>query len=69
MDNMNTNVGCKGLKIGPDLHPNIVHFHVVILTPSSREKIQIPRKTKSIIQKIIRLRWLKCMCSDVPGLI
>ena len=38
MENMNTNVGCKGLRIGPDLHPNIVHFHVVILTPSSREK-------------------------------
>ena len=56
MDNMNTNVGCKGLGIGPDLHPNIVHFHVVILTPSSRKKIQIPPKTKSIIQKIIRLR-------------
>ena len=56
MENMNTNVGCKGLKIGPDLHPNIVHFHVVILTPSGR-KIQIPLMTKSIIiQKIIRLR-------------
>ena len=56
MEDMNTNVGCKGPRIGPDLHPNIVHFHVVMLTPSSRKKIQITLKTKSIIQEIIRLR-------------
>ena len=37
-ENMNTIVGCKGPRIGPDLHPNIVHFQVVMLTPSSRKK-------------------------------
>ena len=48
--------GCKGLTIAADLHPNIILFMWLFSLHQVEEKIKIPLKTKSIIQRIMGLR-------------
>ena len=50
-------LGCKGLTIAADLHPNIILFMWLFSLHQVEEKIKSRRlKTKSIIQRIMGLR-------------
>ena len=49
-------LGCKGLRIAADLHPNIILFMWLFSLHQVEEKIKIPPNTKSIIQRIMGLR-------------